>query len=170
MTETRPIGSPDLSDAEFDKIRSLVYDRFGINLTDQKRNLVVGRLQKVLRTRGMSSFSQYVDFMANDPTGEALSELIDRISTNHTFFFREPEHFRFLEKVVLPEACPRLEAKGDRDLRIWSAGCSSGEEPYTISVVLREYFGRNYAQWRAGVLATDISSHVLRHAERGRSA
>ena len=166
MTGERIVGAPELTDSEFDSIRDLVYDRFGINLTDQKRNLVVGRLQKVLRTRGLSSFAEYVEMVARDATGEALSELIDRISTNHTFFFREPEHFRFLAEVALPEICAKLEARHDRDVRIWSAGCSSGEEPYTIAIALREYFGRQYEQWRAGVLATDISSHVLRHAER----
>ena len=166
MTTERAIGSPELTDAEFEAIRGLVYERFGINLTEQKRNLVVGRLQKVLRQRKLETFAEYVDLVAKDSSGEALSELIDRISTNHTFFFREPEHFRFLSERALPEICAGLEARRDRDLRIWSAGCSSGEEPYTIAIVLREHFGREYDKWRAGVLATDISSHVLRHAER----
>jgi chemotaxis protein methyltransferase CheR len=167
MSEDRSAGSPSLAQADFDAIRSLVYDRFGVNLTDQKKNLVVGRLQKVLRSRGLSSFSDYLDVLSKDATGEALSELIDRISTNHTFFFREPEHFRFLTEVALAEFCPKLEARNEMDLRIWSAGCSSGEEPYTIAIALREHFGTAYSKWRAGVLATDISSHVLRHAERG---
>lgn len=162
-TGTAPLT---LSEAEFKAIRTLVYDRFGINLTDQKRNLVIGRLQKVLRQHGFSTFGQYVEFLQKEESGESLSELIDRISTNHTFFFREPEHFRFLTEVFLPSIRKELEARRDFDLRIWSAGCSSGEEPYSFAITLQEFFQKDYARWQAGVLATDISSHVLRHAQR----
>lgn len=159
-------SSLSISKKEFEAIRVLVYDRFGINLSDQKQNFVIGRLQKVLRRQGFSSFGQYLEYLKNDTTGESLSELIDRISTNHTFFFREPEHFRFLSEVLLPTLAEELESQRSRDIRIWSAGCSSGEEPYSIAITMREYFKLNYAQWQAGVLATDISSHVLRHAQR----
>jgi chemotaxis protein methyltransferase CheR len=157
----------DISDADFHAICELVYDRFGIHLTGQKRNLVVGRLQKVLRARGFATYKDYIACLRNDATGEAISELIDRISTNHTFFFREPQHFAFLAERLLPELCAQPQVERSRDLRIWSAGCSSGEEPYTFAIALREYFGQAYSQWKAGVLATDISSHVLRHAQRG---
>ncbi len=156
-----------LTESEFLAIRTLVYDRFGINLTDQKRNLVVGRLQKVLRIHHFSTFGEYLDFLNADTSGEALSDLIDRISTNHTFFFREPEHFRFMTAVALPLLSRTLAERHERDLRIWSAGCSSGEEPYSIVMTLQMFFGHAYKQWTAGVLATDISAHVLRHAARG---
>ncbi|HAS81509.1 MAG TPA: chemotaxis protein CheR [Verrucomicrobia bacterium] len=155
-----------LTESEFTTIRELVYDRFGINLTDQKRNLVVGRLLKVLRSRRIDTFAAYLDFLKSDTTGEGLSELIDHISTNHTFFFREPEHFRFLSEQILPGLREKLAQRHERDIRIWSAGCSSGEEPYSIAITLRQFFGQTYGDWKAGVLATDISSHVLRHAER----
>ncbi len=161
-----PLQERVLSEAEFTAIRELVYDRFGINLTDQKRNLVVGRLLKVLRHRRIDSFAAYLDFLKSDTTGEGLSELIDHISTNHTFFFREPEHFRFLSEQILPPLRAVLAQRHERDIRIWSAGCSSGEEPYSIAMTLRQFFGQAYTEWKAGVLATDISSHVLRHAER----
>jgi chemotaxis protein methyltransferase CheR len=166
MPNNSSTGPLTLSTEEFKAIRTLVYDRFGINLTDQKRNLVIGRLQKVLRQHGFSSFSEYVEFLQKEESGESLSELIDRISTNHTFFFREPEHFRFLSQVFLPDIRKRQETKKDFDVRIWSAGCSSGEEPYSIAITLREFFQEDYGRWQAGVLATDISSHVLRHAQR----
>jgi chemotaxis protein methyltransferase CheR len=156
-----------ISDAEFQAIRTLVYDRFGINLTEQKRSLVIGRLQKVLRRHGFSTYQQYLGFLSEDRTGEAISELINQISTNHTFFFREPEHFHFLVKTALPEIIGELERKQELDLRIWSAGCSSGEEPYTIAIVLREFFGLGYSAWRAGVFATDISADVLKRAGEG---
>ncbi len=156
-----------LTDDEFNAIRRLVHSRFGIHLADQKRTLVVGRLQKALRERKCATFADYLAFVERDASGEALSDLINRISTNHTFFFREPEHFSFLTGTILPELIQRPDVQIGRDLRIWSAGCSSGEEPYSIAITLQEYLGADYPQWKAGVLATDISSDVLRLAARG---
>lgn len=148
----------NISDEEFKKISSLVYERFGINLTDNKRNLVCGRLQKVLNVRGYRTFREYIDYVENGGDSEALSELINKISTNHTFFFREKTHFDYLSKTVFPE----LERKNEHnDLRVWCAGCSSGEEAYTLVIQMMEYWGSRYAGLAAGVLATDISEKVL---------
>ncbi len=157
--------TPELTDAEFDEIRRMVYDRLGINLTEQKRSLVVGRLQKLLREHGLRNFADYIRYVREDHTGSAFDELANRISTNHTFFYREPAHFDFFRKQVLPEV--RERHARDRDIRIWCAGCSSGEEPYTMVIEMMEFFGREYAKWNAGVLATDISSRVLDLAARG---
>jgi len=148
----------NISDEEFKKIRSLVYERFGINLTENKRNLVCGRLQKVLSVRGFRTFKEYIDYVENDGGSEALSELINKISTNHTFFFREKSHFDFLSKTVFPELEKRQQ---HNDLRIWCAGCSSGEEAYSLVIQMMEYWGSRYEGLRAGVLATDISEKVL---------
>ncbi len=158
---------PKLSDNEFEMIRELVYTRFGINLTKQKHSLVMGRLNSVLRRGGFTSFKQYFDSVLNDKSGEALSTLIDRISTNHTFFFRENDHFNYLREVVLPEIVGRKRVTGQRDFRIWVAGCSSGEESYTIAMVLSEYFGNEINSWDVGVLATDISDTALSKAVNG---
>jgi chemotaxis protein methyltransferase CheR len=152
---------------EFNKLRTLLYDRFGFHLTDQKKTLVIERLQKVLRQRGFSNFSQYYDFVQRDRTGEALLELIDRISTNHTFFFREQEHFNFLNEAILPELVKRGAATGRKKLRIWSAGCSSGEEPYSVAIELARYFKNELKNWDIAILATDISTSVLAKAEAG---
>ena len=93
----------DISDSEFQALAQLVYDQFGINLTDKKKALVRGRLNKVLKTRGVSTFGQYLELVRKDQTGMALVELVDRISTNHTFFFREADHFSFFQDSVLDQ-------------------------------------------------------------------
>lgn len=156
-----------ISDKEFKLIRSLVYERFGINLNDQKRSLVVGRLQKLLRSNGFPTFKHYYDHLRDDPTGQALNELINRITTNHTFFFRESAHFDFFRATALPEIVARVRRQNSRDLRIWCAGCSSGEEPYTLVMLMIEYFGNEYDMWDAGILATDISARALNKAATG---
>ena len=170
---TMPKTFPDsgvmmaISDEEFDLLRRLIYDRFGINLTDQKRSLLVGRLQKVLRQAGVQSFRHYYESLISDPTETALSKLVDRISTNHTYFYREKSHFDFFSQTVLPAVSARLRTANSRDLRVWCAGCSSGEEAYMLLMLLHEFFGPEYARWDAGVLATDISSRVLDIARQG---
>lgn len=160
-------GSISLSDKEFEAISALVYDKFGINLTDQKRSLVIGRLQKLMRAKGLDSFQGYLDYIEADTSHEALGELIDRISTNHTFFYREQDHFKFLKETVLPEVVKKANKKGSKDIRIWCAGCSTGEEAYTLAIVLKEFFGLDLTNWSAGLLATDISKPALEAAMAG---
>jgi len=156
-----------LKDREFQQLRSLVYDMFGINLTEQKRALVLGRLGKVLREKSFTNFEQYLDYVTNDKSGEAISTLIDRISTNHTFFYRESDHFDHFLSVCLPEWIQRKQQAGDRKLRIWVAGCSSGEESYMLSMLLHEALGREIRNWDVGILATDISITSLEKAVNG---
>lgn len=153
------------SEEEFQQIRKLVYDRFGINLTAEKKALVAGRLQKVLRERSLDSYAAYLKFLEKDTSGEGIEELANRISTNHTFFYREKEHFDFFVQKALPEAVYRNSSS--KDLRIWSAGCSSGEEPYTLVMLMMETMGLKYAEWNAGILATDISARALEYARKG---
>ena len=131
----------DLSDREFRLISDLVYSKIGIKLGDEKKSLIVGRLHKLLKDHGFSSFSQYYDYVISDQTGQALNSLIERISTNHTFFHRENDHFTFFQETVLPHMAEILKKHNSRDLRIWCAGCSSGEEPYTLAMLLLEFFG-----------------------------
>ncbi len=156
-----------INDSEFSAIRKLVYNNFGINLTEQKRSLVVGRLQKLLQEKKITRFSDYYKYVLADHTNQALGELVNRISTNHTFFFREKDHFDFFSQVVLPKAVERLKKKGSKDLRIWCAGCSYGDEPYTLVISMMEYFGAEYNLWDAGLLATDISEIALAGAKAG---
>ncbi len=156
-----------ISDEEFQLMRSLIYERFGINLTEQKRSLLIGRLQKIIKTSGFHSFQQYYEHIINSQNEQALSNLIDRVSTNHTYFYREKDHFDYFLQTALPNVVSRLEAKGSRELRVWCAGCSSGEEPYMILMLMQKYFGMDYLKWDAGVLATDISLRALNTAKAG---
>ncbi len=156
-----------LSDKEFSQISGLVYDRFGISLGDQKRSLIVGRLNKVLHQNGFDTFEQYYEHLLSEQTGEALKVLVDRISTNHTFFYREPDHFEYLKDKVLPEISADKKKQGGKSLKIWCAGCSSGEESYTLAMIFHEFFGGDISSWDLGILATDISSQVLSKAQNG---
>lgn len=160
-------GLMAISDQEFAKMRELIHRRFGINLTDQKRSLLVSRLQKYLREQGFTSFQSYFEHLTNDKSERALSDLVDRVSTNHTFFNREKDHFDFFSHTALPTIIAQLKKLGRRDLRIWCAACSSGEEAYMLLMLMHEYLGSEYAQWDAGILATDISERVLATATAG---
>jgi chemotaxis protein methyltransferase CheR len=167
LTEAQAGYLMAISDREFDMMRELIYRRFGINLTDQKRSLLVSRLQKHVRAQGFATFQSYIEHLTNDKSERALSDLVDRISTNHTFFNREKDHFEFFLGTALPAVVAQLRKKGRRDLRIWCAGCSSGEEAYMLLMLMHEYLGAEYAQWDAGILATDISDRVLATANTG---
>jgi chemotaxis protein methyltransferase CheR len=160
-------GAMTIGDEEFNLLRRLIKSRFGINLTDQKRSLVVGRLQKLLRGEGFVNFKQYYEYLVNDKSERGLSELINRISTNHTYFNREKAHFDFFQQTALPAVVEMMRRQNNRDLRIWCAGCSSGEEPYTLQMLMMEHFGSEYSKWDAGILATDISERVLSIARAG---
>ncbi len=155
-----------LTDNEFRFIQNFVMSKVGIHLTNQKRSLVEGRLAKLMRTMGFTTYSAYIDYLQKDASGRALDELVNRISTNHTFFYREKAHFDFFVKTVLPDAAKKQAALGERDLRFWSAGCSSGEEPYNLVMLMKEHLGTTYASWKAGILATDVSANALTHAKR----
>lgn len=149
---------------EFDQIAAFIKGNYGIHLKAEKEALVIGRLQNVLIQKGFTSFSEYYNYLIADNTGMAVSTLLDKITTNHTYFMREAEHFTYFRETVLPY----LEKKvTDKDLRIWCAGCSSGEEPFTLAMILDEYFENNKAYWDKKVLATDISSKVLEEANKG---
>ncbi|MDR1054048.1 MAG: protein-glutamate O-methyltransferase CheR [Planctomycetaceae bacterium] len=169
QTDNPPVVSDlmHISDVEFHSIRDIVYERFGIALTEQKRGLVVGRLQKILRQHGFKTFKEYYEHLVADKTNVAITELANQITTNHTFFFRESEHFEFFKSDILPWMVKEHKAKKNNDLRIWCAAASSGEEPYTLIITLLEYFGMDYRNWDCGLLATDISEKALVAAKRG---
>jgi chemotaxis protein methyltransferase CheR len=165
--EIKSINWVEISDEEFDLLRRLVYDQIGINLTEQKKTLLMGRLQKLLRREKFVNFREYYNYVKTDKSGRALSELANSIATNHTFFYREKDHFDFFYEKTLPQIKQRIKATGNKDVRIWSAGCSSGEEPYMLVMLMMDYFGADYANLDAGVLATDISETALGKARRG---
>ncbi|NDE91659.1 MAG: chemotaxis protein CheR, partial [Alphaproteobacteria bacterium] len=125
-----------ITDAEYDFICQLVYEHSRIKLGPNKRELVMARLSKRLRSLGQKTYGDYCKFLKTPKGEEELGDLIDAISTNHTFFFRESAHFDFLKNTILPEFAPR-EAPSPK-LHIWSAACSSGEEPYSIALLLAD--------------------------------
>jgi chemotaxis protein methyltransferase CheR len=149
-----------LTDRELARIVHLVLDHSGIALHEGKRPLVLARLQKRLRAHGTTSFSSYLDLVEHDKTGEELVLFLDAITTNHTSFFREAQHFELLTSRVVPEW--RARASGGA-FRIWSAACSSGEEPFTMAMTLADL----PAPIDFGIVASDISTKVLAIAKAG---
>jgi chemotaxis protein methyltransferase CheR len=156
-----------LSEAEFAKIRELLHSGFGIKLSEEKRTLVMGRLQKLLREKGNIGFGEYYNQVVSDRSGREMSELINRLSTNHTFFNREKAHFDDFLTASLPEAAERARRRGARDIRVWCAAASTGEEPYMLAMLMREFFGQDFKNWDLGLLATDISEKALAVAKDG---
>lgn len=152
---------------EFNELARLIYDNFGIAVGEKKRVLVTGRLHPMLEKHRLPSHRALIDALRDDPTGALLSELANRISTNHTAFFREEAHFAALRESVLPELAARKAAARNFDLRVWCAAAATGEEAYSILFTLMDFFGMEYSRWRAGVLATDISADALETARRG---
>jgi len=154
-----------LQDGDFRQIVKLVMDTAGIVIGEKKRAFVQGRLGRRLRILGLSDFTEYCRLLEKpDGAGERLN-LINAITTNHTNFFREPHHFDYLAKTVLP-ALVEARGNGPGRLRIWSAGCSTGEEPYTIAMTLRGY-QPPLADWDVKVLATDLDTNVVAHRAVG---
>jgi chemotaxis protein methyltransferase CheR len=156
-----------INDSEYVAIKNLVYEKFGIDLGAGKQSLVLGRLQKVVKQNGFESFRQYYKYVVNDRSGEGLNSLINRISTNHTYFNRESEHFDFFSKQVLPHITGMLKKRNENYIRIWSAGCSFGEEPYTLAMLISEHLNGESCGWQTGVLGTDISERVLKACLNG---
>lgn len=157
----------ELTSAEFDEMRALIFDTFGVSLSDQKRSLIEGRLRPVLARENLPSFRDYIDKVKSDGSRKLLSELVNRISTNHTYFNRESAHFDFFLKASIPEAMARPENRRKRQVRVWCAASSTGQEPYTLALLLAKGMGADHSVWDSGVLATDINTEVLEFANRG---
>ncbi|MFY9906151.1 MAG: protein-glutamate O-methyltransferase [Terriglobales bacterium] len=151
--------------ADYGRLCRLIYEQSGINLGPEKKTMVELRIKRRVRSLSLDSFVDYFAYLFG-PHGhrEELVHLLDVVSTNKTDFFREPEHFDFLIQKAVPELMSRNES--GRPLQIWSAGCSTGEEPYTLAMVLHEY-GLAHSGFRFNVLATDLSTTVLAKAQRG---
>jgi chemotaxis protein methyltransferase CheR len=152
-----------ITDKELGAIITLVHRKSGIALHDGKRALVTARLQKRLKALGVGSYTEYLHYLETDATGGELVLLLDAISTNHTSFFREPQHFDLLRAAVIPEW---LAARRRGPLHVWSAACSSGEEPYTLAMVLQEALPEPDRR-SVRILASDISTKVLGVASTG---
>lgn len=154
-----------ISPAAYRLIAERVYAHSRIHLGEDKQALVAGRLGKRLRQWGLDSFEAYCDFLDSDQGIQEIGVLVDLISTNHTHFFREIQHLDFLRDTILKQMLPGLILRRE-PFRFWSAACSSGEEPFTVAIVLSEYARNNGTfDWR--IEASDISSRVLERAQQG---
>lgn len=155
-----------INQEELNRLTKIIYNNFGINLNEKKKLLIESRLSSIIKAKNMTNFTEYINYLETQKNQICLIELVDKISTNHTYFFREPNHFEFLENKFLPKRFKQM-AESEEEMRIWSAGCSSGEEPYTIAMILNEYINNNKINCTIKILATDISITVLHEAKKG---
>jgi len=153
---------PELSNADFQKISAYIYANFGIRLSAEKRIMVQSRLQSRLKELNLSDYAEYTNLVFNSvPPHPELTNMVDRITTNKTEFFREPAHFEFLKNTILPSF---NDSGLKNSIRIWSAACSSGEEPYTIAMVIQN-FSEHHPGLQYTVLGTDLSTKMLQEAK-----
>lgn len=153
----------NISDAEFRRLVIFVKKNYGINLS-QKRNLIEGKLGNIAIAKGFDKFSKYLDYVFSEKGNDEIVNMINRLTTNHTYFMREASHFDYFQQTVLPYL---QKNKTNYDLRVWCAGCSSGEEAYTLAIFIDEYFKGSSEPWEKTLLATDISTNALEKAEKG---
>ena len=153
-----------ITDKEFKRVAVYMKDNYGIDLS-QKKVIINGRLENYLRKSNWANLDAYMDALKTDKTGQLDKMLVNYLTTNHTYFMREFEHFEFFKKEVLPWA--QKKAMGTKDLRIWCGAASSGEEPYMIAMTVRDFLGLDCEHWDARILATDISTQALSQAIRG---
>ena len=154
-----------LTDSEFRDLRDFIKKKLGINLSDEKKSLVYTRLRSILIARNIDNFSDYYEFLTTDKTGTALTELFSKITTNHTYFMRETDHFDHLRDKALPEIYQQFSS--GKDMRLWCAASSSGEEPYTLQMIIEDFFKGKTPAWNTQSLATDISPAILDKAVHG---
>lgn len=161
--ESRP---PPISDKEFDFIRGLAMTHAGIALADYKRNMVYRRVTKRLRALDLASVGDYCRLLADPANAAEIEEFVNALTTNKTSFFREAHHFEHFAQVALPNILKRAEVDRNRRLRVWSAGCSSGQEPYSLAMTLLDN-AQKIAGWDVRLLATDIDTDILAKARAG---
>lgn len=156
-----------ISDKDFEQFANLIYEQCGIKMPSHKQSMLEARLRKRLRALGLDSYEAYREYLfSQDGMVEELVNMIDVVTTNKTDFFREPRHFDYMIQTSLPALIPATGAGIDRPLRVWSAGCSTGEEPYTIAMFLDDFVWNN-KPLDFEILATDISTQVLEKAMLG---
>lgn len=155
-------GKITIDPADHIRLVQFVQSNYGINLS-QKKHLIESRLGSTIRSKGFSNFKQYVDYILKTDNQQDLEILLNKLTTNHTFFMREKSHFDLFRDTILPEL---EQTKKNKVLSIWSAGCSSGQEPYTLSMIMMDYFGAKASAWDTRILATDISMNALVSAKQ----
>ena len=153
-----------ISDADFTRLVKFIQTNYGIDLS-QKKQLITGRLSTPLKQRGYTSFTDFVNQVIQTKDNDLITLLLDKLTTNYTFFMREKEHLDLFCKQIIPDIVRKHQK--DKTLAIWSAGCSTGEEPYNITMFLFDYLGQQASQWDTRLLATDISNRAMTAAKKG---
>ena len=159
--------APEISATEFAAFQRLIGETSGITLGANKRQLLVSRIARTVRARGLESFGEYLEIVRNDRTGDELVQLLDLVSTNETRFFREKPHYRYLSEVL----CPAWKEEANagtrvRRIRVWSAACSTGQEPYSVAMTLLDHLSADEG-WSVEIVASDISTRALTIAATG---
>ena len=157
-------GPMTISDADFKRMVNFIQSSYGIDLS-QKKQLITSRLSPALKKLGYGTFSDFVNHLLDKKENDEVTLVLNKLTTNYTFFMREKEHLDYFCNNIIPEIVRRHER--DKTLAIWSAGCSSGEEPYNITMFLYDYLGSRAKDWDTRILATDISAQALASARRG---
>jgi chemotaxis protein methyltransferase CheR len=151
-------------DEDFNRLTNFIKTQYGITL-QEKRQLVTSRLSSLVSEQGYTSFTPFITQLLKEKDPQKIELVLNRLTTNYTFFMRETEHFDFFTKVILPELVHKYERK--KSIAIWSAGCSSGEEPYNLTMYIKDFLGLQASQWDTRILATDISQQALSKAKKG---
>ena len=162
--ELSGFGPMTISDADFRRMAAFIQSSYGIDLS-QKKQLITSRLSPALKKLGYQSFGEFVNHLLEKKENDEVTLVLNKLTTNYTFFMREKEHLDYFCGHIIPEIVRRHER--DKTLAIWSAGCSSGEEPYNITMFLYDYLGSRAKDWDTRILATDISAQALASARRG---
>lgn len=153
-----------ISDEDFNRLTNFIKSQYGITL-QEKRQLVTSRLSSLVSEQGYTSFTPFVTQLLKEKDPQKIEQVLNRLTTNYTFFMRETEHFDYFTKIILPELVRKYEKK--KSIAIWSAGCSSGEEPYNLTMYIKDFLGLQASQWDTRILATDISQQALAKAKQG---
>lgn len=154
----------EISNEDFHRLSRFIQSNYGIDLT-KKRQLITGRLSLAIRHLGYNDFSSFVEHLLKTKDESEITLVLNKLTTNYTFFMREKEHLEFFCNRIIPDLVRRHQK--DKTLSIWSAGCSTGEEPYNISMFLFDYLGPEARNWDTRILATDISDRALTEAKKG---
>lgn len=167
MANARPVRMSErefpMSDQNFSTISKIAYQYTGIKLPEQKRQMIYSRIARRIRALNLENFDQYCEIISDNAHAE-FDDFINAITTNLTSFFRENHHFEYLESTIIPQL--KIDHERDRRIRIWSAGCSSGEEPYSIAMTLLKNFS-GASNWDLKILATDLDSNVITTGRNG---
>ena len=160
---TTTVDSLKITDNDFLQLRDFIYDQTGIYVAENRKYLLENRLANRLKALGLKTFGEYYYYLRFDAgKREELKRLFEVITTNETSFFRNPPQLKVFQDIILKQLIEDLRSKRQKKIRIWSAGCSSGEEPYTVSIILHELLKKEIASWDIRITANDLSEQVLK--------